>query len=295
MSNENPRAELAQLVVPVLEAVRVVQEGTDFRPAPGSRARAEMDASDSELGGSGDDNPSSTALSIGVLHLAGGLDHLWGAVAMLREPRTVVSLLTLVRAALESFGRAAWIFDSEVDGRNRVARGLNELLYGMRANTKIGPPLADPDSIEQRIAETVAAAQERGFKLLPQKDSRVAPEFEERRPGATAVISRLFENFVDPEFGGTLFRILAASAHGTPPGLTTYFREERESLDPRHTVGTLYLEPVLASSMLAFSVWGLHEALSRQVALYGWKNGWNEYVHLFTPTLLELATRAQSE
>lgn len=136
------------------------------KPSPGSPADRELKELQPRLEGERLSTPVSTTHSLGSLALASAEDHLEALAVTLRAPGIILAPITLARAVLESAGRAWWIFDPEIDGERRVARGLTELLYGLRQKMALGEPLGEPDRMRLRIDEIVEAAVNHGLDLL---------------------------------------------------------------------------------------------------------------------------------
>jgi hypothetical protein len=267
VTQEGVRGHLLSLYEGLLGRAIAVREEHQDQPAIGSIAHQELTALEPQLVGSWHSSPVLTALAVGSSALASGLDHLHALRVTLQSEGVVVAHVTLARAALEAFGRAWWVFDPSLDGRQRVARGLTELLYGMRQNLGLGPPLVDRERTTTRMDEIVSGAVARSLTLLPQKGDSRAPEIGERRPEATELIRQLLEGS-DSQVGAQLFRVYSAMSHSTMPGLATLiqadFRGERKA------IGRLTLDPVLRYALLGFSILGLDAALSRQAEVYGW-------------------------
>jgi hypothetical protein len=149
------------------------------QPEPESGAADEINAFDRALAGDWSPVPQN--------HLAGlGLLLEWN----LQDPE-----MTLSRGALEAAARAGWLLDPRIDGKNRVARAMTELLYRLdevvRRDRRLGiETYAASEAHAEAIVRTAAMT---GFKISP--SGRGSQRFigDEPYPGATAAIAAHFE------------------------------------------------------------------------------------------------------
>jgi hypothetical protein len=279
----------------LLERVEMIEEEHGQDPAPGSQALAELTHLEARVTGEWFQSPVASVHAVGDLAFASAVEHLEALALAVDSKTLVLSVFTLARAGLEAAARAWWIFDTSIDGLERLGRGLTELLYGWRQSVKIGPPLADRDELRARTRKVVEGATSRGLPLLPNKDSTAAPELGERRPPATELVRQVLEHSTDAEAGKQLFQVYSAIAHGTVPALVALFTKGSEQDEYGRVTGRFYLEPTLAVSILGFSILGFDAAFRRRVLFNGWADSsFDNYRKRFT-TSMEAVLRSIRE
>jgi hypothetical protein len=270
---------------PVRDALAaLLQAGDELRdkwgwlPAPESPAMAELaDAAQLEANSPWGD-PVQDAHNLGQLLLFAMGDCVDALVAVLsREVRTpVYAHAVLARAALEHAGRASWLFEPAIGFRLRVARGMNDRIFGLSQQARL--PLSEQDLARgsKRLEELLAEAARLGFQTV--LDRRTGVRYlEERRPSQTQLVTNLLSGDGDASLGAFIYGFFSAVAHGTTFGLTQSVRAASNPAGaPGVQWGAVYTDSLSVVHVLAAVILGTREALGRRNALFGWKSpSWN--------------------
>lgn len=278
-ANEDTAEMFEQHVAPVreglaafLEASATVGDPWGSLPDADSRAMAEI-AEEKEFEGPdpwGAD-PVRQAHNLASLLLVGADDFARAICRLLSgEPTPIYAHIVLARAALEHAGRAWWLLRSGASVRLRIARGVNERLYGLSQQDFL--PLEGPDKkrADERKAALFAEAQRLGFRKVAKK-SRVAT-LEESRPTSTSLIRKLLADSEDAHVGTAVFNLFSAVAHGTTYGLTHSVTTDAPGMPqtPGVTWGAVYTSSADVCSVLTAVLLGLGTAYRCRNELFGW-------------------------
>lgn len=256
----------------LLDASDHMRDEWGFLPAADSLAMAEL-AAEAEFSGRppwGDD-PVAAAHNTAGLLLFGGSDCARAAVRLLTTgPTPVYADTVLARGCLELMSRAWWLLEP-VGVRLRVARGMNERLFGLAQQRRL--PLEDDTKTraEERTAGLMAEAARLGFAMV--RAERKAPRYlEEVRPGQTELIRRLLSVGDDASLGEALYGLFSAVAHGTTFGLSSSVTADAPDLPktPGVTWGAVYTSSLGVVTVLTAIVLGTAEAYRRRNTLFGW-------------------------
>jgi hypothetical protein len=236
-----------------------------FGPAAGSQGRDERD------GGFrvGRRNPVQEAFDMAETRLVAASSQLGAASELLPRTDAVYSVAALARTALETSVRAAWLYDPAVDARPRGLRGMAELLYAFREESKYRIPGAQSHA-RRRMGELVEGAKAAG--LLPSPTEDDPQHFGEPRPGATDIIRA-----AHGEEGELVYRELSAVAHGNPTALIRWttvvpVAEHPPGVELPDGVSLTSPAPLPRALVPLFGVvWQAYmRALENKVDLFGW-------------------------
>ena len=230
-------------------------------PARGSRI-------DRELGELPDPEPLETSLSLGAQALEHAADHLFALSDACVNPVKPFAALTLARGVLESAATAFWLFDVDIEKKERVERGMSLRLVGLEDQKKLSRASpAGPDSdevtrkITNRIEDMITVAAARGVE--PHRNRRMHVDgFGSRMPGRLELVRRVPGGEFD-------YRLLSAVSHGHSWSLIGV--AFKPSGKPNMAVKSP--EPIVLVYVCSRAIEFFARALWAQVYLFGWKSG----------------------
>jgi hypothetical protein len=156
--------------------------------------------------------------NLAELQLVGANDCARSAITLLRAERTpVYGHVVLTRSCLELAGRAWLLLEPAIGIRIRVARGMNERLFGLREQRRMpldGDRLARSRERENALLEVGAGL---GMETVR---ARGGDSLAEERLGQTEVLRRVFDLPEDRGLGEAVYGMFSAVAHGTSFGLS---------------------------------------------------------------------------
>ncbi|MXW25335.1 MAG: hypothetical protein F4Z77_03395 [Dehalococcoidia bacterium] len=253
--------QLVKLVRTFPERAGALLDDAGGVPAPGSRI-------DRELGGLPAPGPLETSLSLGAQALEHAADHLFALSDACVSPDTPFPAFTLARGVLESSATALWILDADIEGKERVERGMSLRLAGLEDQKKLlraSPPGPDADEVTRKIASrikdimTVAGA--RGVE--PHRNRRMKIDgFGSKMPGRLELVSRIPGGEFD-------YRLLSAVTHGHSWSLIgVAFKPSG-----KQNMAVKAPEPIVFVYVCWRAIEFFARALWAQVYLHGWKSG----------------------
>jgi hypothetical protein len=223
-----------------------------------------------------------------------GITHDWGNLllfAMSDCARALVRLLSqektpvyaqsvLARACLEHASRAWSLFEPSIGVRRRIARGMNERVYGFSQQIRL--PLSEEEKAKthERRELLFAEADRLGFTPIPAPPKR-RQYLDEMRPGQTHLVKALLRESGDESLGALLYGLYSAVAHGTPFGLTSSVTTDAPNLPstPGVTWGAVHTNSLDVVASLTSVIIGTAEAYDRRNKLFGWASpSWSKTV-----------------
>lgn len=277
-------------IAPVREALRALLEASDqlretwgSLPATDSKGVAEL-AAEGEFQGTspwGVDPVAAAHNSAQLLLFAMG-DCMSALIRELsdRDTTPVYAHVVLARASLELASRAWWLLDPDIGVRTRIARGMNDRIFGLKQQIRLPLPDEQKEKASKRRSALLAEAERLGFQMVPRPPK--APQFiDEMRPGQTELIERLLSVEGDDSLGGFVYGLFSAVAHGTTFGMSSSVTTDAPNppKTPGITWGAVYtgsLDVVIALSVV---IVGSTEAYRSRNKLFGWASkSWNEVV-----------------
>jgi hypothetical protein len=178
----SPLREALRDLLDVSDALR---EEAGALPDADSRVMAEL-AEETRFARPGR-HPAQAAHDLSQLLLFGLTDRARAAIRLLSsDPTPVFAHVVLGRASIEHAGRAWWLLDPGIDVRLRVARAMNERLFGYEQQARL--PLNDEDHQKNRRLreELLAEADDLGFERIGP-----TPFLAENRPSQTELARQL--------------------------------------------------------------------------------------------------------
>jgi hypothetical protein len=274
-------------VAPVRRALAALLDASDeLRDAWGSQAAADSPAM-AELAAGAEFKGSSTwgdpldaAHNLGQLRLVATSDCARALVRVLSPPGAspVYAHAVLARSSLELASRASWLFEPAIGFRLRVARGMNDRIFGLSEQSRLPLPEEERARISERLNELFAEAARLGFKTVPARRRHVR-YLEEMRPGQTELVKKLLSADDDASLGALLYGMLSAVAHGTTFGLTPRVKTDAPNLPktPGVTWGAVSTSSLDVVSVLTAVILGTAKAYRHRNEFFGWASqSWNE-------------------
>ena len=283
LSDAEADARFEAHIGPVRDALaRLLEVSEDLRVSRGSRADADSRAmadlaQEAEFAGGAPwgDQPVEMAQAHAQTLLYAAMDCATGAVRLLSTDDTpVYAHIVLARGALEQAGRAWTLVDPTITVRLRVARTMNERLFGMAEVERLPFPTAEKRRVRDRRAALLDIAQhELDFRKVPAK-RYTPPMLDEERMGQTAVVKELFAHGDDPRLGGLLYGYYSAVAHGTTFGLSESIKAGAPDVPelPGLTRGMMFTNSTAVVSVLTSMMLGVGAAFRARNQYLGWKS-----------------------
>lgn len=258
----------------LLNASDELRDAWGSMPAADSRAMAEIAAEDRFSGADPwGPEPITQAHNSGQLLLFAATDCARAAIRLLdSDPNPVYAHIVLARATLESAGRAWSLLDPTIGTRLRVARGVNERLFGLSEQGRFPLAQADKERARQRRTALFAEGERLGFRKV-KRGRKMPPTLEEERLGQTALVRALLRSGDDVELGRVVYGVYSAIAHGTLFGLTGSVTLDAPGAPktPGVTWGAIYTSSGHVVSALTALALGVGKALDARNRLFGWK------------------------
>lgn len=209
-----------------------------------------------------------TAYSQGDLFIEACADYSMALVKTLTEPLAAIAPWACARGAVESAAFSAWLFDSEINSRQRVKRSLALRYEGLHEQMKflnaIDKSSESRKSLE-RIDEIERIATELGFvKVLDHKGKRIGVG--QKMPSKTDIVSEVLSKGED-------YRILSAMTHSEYWALQRLSFTEIDKEEPASSEGRYFekhIEPSSISYLCIESLTSLSQAEFMKCKLFGW-------------------------
>lgn len=201
-----------------------------------------------------------------------------GVVRLLSTNQTpVYAHMVLARGALEQAGRAWTLVDPAISVRLRIARAMNERIFGLAEAGQLPIPEAEKRRMRERRAALLDLADQLDFhKVRPNR--RTPATLEEERMGQTALVRALFDHGDDPRLGRLLYGYYSAVAHGTSFGLSQSIKAVAPDMPevPGLTRGVIFTSSAGVVSVLTSMILGVGAAFRVRNEYLGWKSDeWN--------------------
>jgi hypothetical protein len=264
---------------PVREALAALLDASDqlsnergWLPAADSPAMAELADGAQFKGSSTWGDPIQAAHNWGQLLVVHTGDCARALVRELSQSAApVYAQFVLARAVLEAAGRAWWLFEPGIGLRLRVARVINERIFGLHQQLRLPLPEEYLARARERLNELFAEAARLGFGTVggPRADIGY---LEETRPGQTELVTNLLSADGDSSLEAFVYGFFSAVAHGTTFGLTSSVEANAPSAPrtPGVTWGAVKTRSPDVVHVLAAVILGTREAQGRRNELFGW-------------------------
>lgn len=282
LSDAETNARFEAHIRPVRDALaQLLTASEELRVARGSMADADSQAmaelnKEREYAGSAPwgDRPVEGAHVQAQWLLYAASDSAFGVVRLLStEDTPIYAHMVLARGALEQAGRAWTLVNPAISLRLRIARSMNERLYGMAEAGRLPIPEDQKRRMRNRRAALLDVADELGFRKV-RRNRRTPASLEEERMGQTALVRALFDLGDDPRLGRLLYGYYSAVAHGTTFGLAQSIKAAAPDMPEVRglTRGVIFTNSTGVVSVLTSMILGLGAALRVRNEYLGWKS-----------------------
>jgi hypothetical protein len=263
----------------LLDASDELRDERGWLPDADSQAMAELAAATEFKGSSTWGDPVSAAHDSGQLLLFATSDCARALVWVLsRDASPVYAHDVLARSSLELASRAWWLFEPSIALRLRVARGMNDRIFGLSQQSHLPLPQEERARASERLNELFAEAARLGFQTI--RDPRTDVHYlEEMRPGQTELIKKLLSADGDASLGALVYGMFSAVAHGTTFGLTSRVKADAPNLPktPGVTWGAVSTNSLNVVTVLTAVIVGTAKAYQHRNEFFGWvSQSWNE-------------------
>lgn len=230
---------------------------------------------DAELSGPWSEEPLKLAYGSAEMHMRTAQDQMIG-LAILLATGVEDSLMTLARGAVEAYARAAWLLDTEIDGRQRLARCMTERLNGLHFENYLSGRIGRELDTDERISRIRQSAEDHDFEVVVERRTGRLHVGDTSYPGQTRVVQLLFEPY-GGDYGIRAYADLSAYAHSSLAAFTARVPRLIAESEPPASAEDGPEPPVERGVVLALVAFD--EAMSRFLTLYGWNLGpWRSFV-----------------
>jgi hypothetical protein len=242
----------------------------DQGPAPGSVGAADL-ADQRSYAVGWVQPPVEVAVSLAALYLETAEDHLLGLTRVARPPQLVAAPFTMARGMLEAAARAWLLLDPTVTVEERIARGVNERLYGLREKGKEEAELKE--HTQTQCEALLTGALRVGIPLTKNGDWVI-----KGRADNTNLVDQLV-NSVQAIEEGSLYRFYTSIAHSVLGGLAFLMTQDEE----HPGAGKLDLSSSRLFNVIAACVLTHEATFDRALDYLGWGDtpwpSWKIHAH----------------
>lgn len=260
-----------ELIEEILGHSDLRQEPVPYWPAADSKAMAEVSL-ESQLAHDGSDRPVMAAYSKATLLMVIAEDHLDSLCRLFTEPGNA-SMYTppvVLRALLETLGRAHWLVDTRIEAKRRVARSATETLNQgyWRRLTMTGDARREYDEAFAR-EKLLDWGRAMGLKVEKSGDEWFVGE---PRPGSKKAIDRLFSGAAREDNPGNIFRQTSAVAHASFDGIFLNMQVSASGSVAEPDIGTFILSDAEVRRIYAIAVLAYVFVATERRSLLGWSD-----------------------
>jgi len=239
-------------------------------PQPGSEAQAELD--NAETGTDGlhwGPDPVSTTHVLAQIRLAAASDQVRGTGKLAASSEGgLFSPWAPGRAALEAAGVAYWLLEPNIGARERVARGLTDLMRSIRGARRFASKAGVDFDFDARFDDAATTAAHLGLTITGEGWGRYVGS--DDLPSKTELV----EAISGPDNEG-IYSIFSGFAHGEAWALFETLRYSPDVKDPSG-LGRTLRQPSLPMSYFAYltamTASGFGRVVERAGAYYGWSS-----------------------
>jgi hypothetical protein len=239
---------------------------------------AAVDEADQSMRGFGATRPGLEASLTPLLLLVHATDHLRGMAAAVDADGVVLSVVSLLRPALESAGLAHYVLEPDIRTQERVRRWANVRLGSYVEQLRLIGPEDRRGEEALKLAHKIywmrQHAPRHGFVAKTAKRRGTfepATWVEPPLPSGQSLIHDLLDD-VPGDTGKTLHRMTSAVVHGQFHGVLPFLSEAMSHREDDADVAHVALHVTLPGLAVwtGPAVWGVQRCVDRAVAYYGW-------------------------
>ncbi len=213
-------------------------------------------------------------------------DHLRAIAAVTDEPETVLSTATLVRPILETLGTLWWLYDPEIDTRERVRRRYNIRLASLVeqwniASTLDGASRSPNDAPRVQVEDLIGGVEESartlGFRFVserPRFDHQLGGRYlDSRMPTDAKLITNVVESGEVRGLGRLIHRLTSAVIHGQAHALLPFIVDRTDTKVPGVSVAHVGMTLGWYAILTAPAVLASNVTMHRLIGHFGWPAG----------------------
>ena len=247
-----------------LDQTSVIWNAQGGQPALNSQAAL-------ELAGFARPETIGTAYSQALMLFEAAADYSFALVKTLTEPVEAVAPWSCARSVLETSTLATWLWDVNINARQRAQRSLAFRHEGLKQQLKLAQALKgelDSEKAIERLKEVEKIAVELGFAQMGREKGKEQVVFDKPMPSITQVVTEVVDKQVN-------YRLLSAMVHGHAWALQPLsFGKIGESQDIFDGVKGKYAEKYVDFTAIAFlcveTITGLSRPILMKFKLFGW-------------------------
>jgi len=267
---------------PFLEAAehfrRLAEELSAFPPngqpaAPGSRA--ELDAADRSFDGPWG-RATAELLREPAARLILAIEYLRGLAALTEADRVTVGIVPMIRPALATFGHLYYLFDPEIDVRERVRRRFNLRLASLVEELSITRILGSEDyeRTAKEILDIRWTATKLGFDYTTRKRRKGQKQPSARylgHPGPSEgqIVAGVLQPMNDT-FGPAVYRLTSAVTHAQMHGLKPFLHDPVATTEADVVTAQIGMTLRMFTALTGSVVYAAHVATNRVAGHFGW-------------------------
>lgn len=246
-----------------LEQTGKIWAGYEHKPFPNSQATKELTTfiRPESIG---------TAYSQAATLIEVAADYAFALKSTLTEPAQTIAPWTCVRGCLEASSLSMWLFDTNINAKERVQRSLAFRYEGLDQQAKLAETtkaMVNPKDIYKRIDQIEQLAQELGYpRVLSKKNKRIGVGQE--MPSVTKIVTKMLNKEKN-------YRLLSGMVHAHPWALQHFgFIQTHSDQMIFENVKGAYFEKHISLDSINFlcieTIQCMFEALKMNFELFGW-------------------------
>lgn len=164
------------------------------------------------------------------------LDHLDSLGVLFKSPGGITASHTIARAVLDIAIGPWFLLEPGIGERERVRRYMNLRLQSLKEQTQLetgSSNTAIRQHAAERTSQIIDAARGHGFDVRRERDRYKPPHLGAQIPSTTSLASEIVAPNV-PVLGPLFWRLGSAVAHGQQHGLTMFFEQTDQPVQPTH-------------------------------------------------------------
>lgn len=206
-------------------------------------------------------------------------DHLRAIAAVTDAPGTVLSIATLVRPVLEALGTLWWLYEPEIETRERVRRRFNVRLASLVEQWNIASTLPDAArvEVEAHLNDIEKTATALGFQFVKAR-SRFDKQFGSRyldqpMPTDAQLITNVVESGEVRGLGRLIHRVTSAVIHGQAHALMPFIIDHDNTDVPGVALARVGMTLNWYSLLTGPAVLASNTTMHRLIDHFGWSRG----------------------
>ena len=210
-------------------------------------------------------------------------DHVAGLAAVTEAEGVVLSVATLTRPALEGLAALHWLYEPDIELRERVRRRYGLRLQSLGEQHAIARTLgADArDQVAQKVFDIRASAHRFSYRYVyvaSRFRAQPAGRYLDRRvPSGTRLISNVIEHGDQEKLGPLVHRVTSAVVHGQVHGLLPFLQDRQPGATPGVGIAAIGVSLPFYATLTGAVVLASNQTMLRLCDHFGWsRRQWND-------------------